>query len=73
MYLAKIDTYYTTYAIADTEAKAKRIALKSAFDWLTARGAEMEAGKPYKTLKQVEEYLGCSVWQIEPNTAIQEY
>lgn len=73
MYLAKIDTYYTTYAIADTEAKAKKIALKSALAWLNERSAEMEIGKPYKTLKQVEEYLGCSTYKIEPNTAIQEY
>lgn len=72
MYLAIVDTRYTTYAIADTEAKAKRIALKSAFAWLTERGAEVD-GKPYKTLKQVEEWLGCNTYEIPLNGAIQEY
>jgi hypothetical protein len=73
MFIAKVDTYYTTYALGKTEAEAKRLALRSAFKYLTERGAEADPGKPYTTQKQVEEYLGCSVWEIEPGTAIQEY
>lgn len=73
MFIAKVDTYYTTYALGKTEHEARRLALSSALKWLSDRGAEMDPGKPYRTQKQVEEYLGCSVWEIEPGTAIQEY
>lgn len=66
LYLARVDTNYTTYAIADTEAKAKRIALKSAREWLAKRDIK------YKSYAELEEWLGCSVFPIILNGATQE-
>ena len=72
-YIAQVDTYYTTYALAKTEAKAKRLALESALAWLQQRGAEYEAGKTYTTIEEVEEWLGCRVYKVPMDGAIQEY
>lgn len=67
LYLATVYTNYETHAIGETEAKAKQAALKSAKAWLLARGVK------YKSLKEIEETLGCNVFEIPLNQAIQEY
>lgn len=72
LYVATVPTYYATYAIADTESKARKLALKSALAWLQSRGAEMDGGQTYTTMKQVEEWLGCSSYAIPMNGAVQE-
>jgi hypothetical protein len=66
LYLAVVATDYTTYAIADSEAKARRLALSSAKKWLESRGVK------YKSLAEVEEWLGCNIHAIDHNSAVQE-
>jgi hypothetical protein len=67
MYLARVETRYTTYALGKTEAEARRLALESADAWLKQRGVI------YNSLADIEDSLGCSIWRIDPGTAIQEY
>lgn len=72
-YLAIVPTAYTTYAVADTASKARTLALKSAMAWLTrANASHGITEKPYKSLKELEDYLGCNIYEIPFNGAIQE-
>lgn len=65
-YLAIVETSYVTYAVADTEAKARTLALTSAYEFLK------KAQMPYKNLKDVEDNLGCNIHYLPMNGAIQE-
>lgn len=66
MWLAIVETRYTTYAVAKTKDEAKIAALKSAQTWLERRGIH------YQTLKEIEADLGCNTYQIPLGGAIQE-
>jgi len=65
-FLAVIDTSYTTYAIADTATKAKKLAIQSAKVFIDKSGFPM-------TLAEIEDNIGCNVFEIPNNSAIQEY
>lgn len=71
-YLAIVPTAYEIYAIGSTEAEAKRKALGAALEWLQMGGVEYEHGKQYKTQAQVEEWLGCNVFQFSDLGVAQE-
>lgn len=58
MYLAVVSTDYEIYAIADTEAKARRNALVAAREWLAMSDIK------YKSLKELEEWIGCNVFPL---------
>ena len=63
-FLAIVPTAYEIYAVADTEEKAKKLALDAALEWLVMGEAEKERGIPYINTDEVEEYLGCNVYQL---------
>lgn len=65
-YLAVVPTDYEIYAVGETEAKAKRAALKAAKEWLDRRDVK------YKSLKELEEWLGCNVYPISEFGVAQE-
>jgi len=65
-YLAVVPTDYEIYAVGETEAKAKRAALKAAKEWLGNLGVQ------YKSLKELEEWLGCNVYPISEFGIAQE-
>lgn len=75
VYMATVPTYYVTYAIADSEERAKRLALTKALRYLKADGSPDSAAKlyGYRTTKDVDEALGCNVYEFPGmNTAILE-
>lgn len=66
VFVATIPTYYETLAIATTEAEARRLVAKRAFDYLKAADAvQEETSSPAK----VADYFGITVTEIEMGTA----
>lgn len=65
-YLAVVPTAYTIYAVANTEKKAKSLALNAAREWLAMGGVK------YKSLKELEEWLGCNVYPLSVDGVGQE-
>lgn len=63
-YLAIVPTSYEIYAVANTEAKAKRLALKAALEFLSPYNGEFKDGVKYRSMKDVEEQLGCNVYPL---------
>ena len=65
LYIAVVETAYTIYAVADSEAKAKRIAYKAAREWLAMSGIY------YNSYAEMEENIGYNVWPCQLNGAAQ--
>ena len=63
-FLAVVPTDYEIYAVGATEHEAKRKALSAAREWVNARFVADGEPIPYKTNKQVEEWLGCNVYPL---------
>lgn len=66
VFVATIPTYYETMAVATTEAEARRLAAKYAYEFLKGADAvRPETSSP----KKVEEYFGIVVTEVEVGSA----
>lgn len=72
MFLAVIETNYTTYAIGETEEEAKKAATESAWAFLKRRGAA-GPGSHNPTKADMIENLGLNCYEVPLNKGIQEY
>lgn len=56
-FLAVVPTSYEIFAVADTEAKAKKLALKAAHEWIEMSGVHTD-------VKTILAELGCNVYPL---------
>lgn len=68
LYIAQIQTYYETLAIADAPDKARRLAGRQALKYLKEAGVT-----DFKTSNQVLDYFGCNITPCEINGAVTGY
>jgi hypothetical protein len=66
VFVAVVPMKYEVMAVADTEEKARRLAASEAFHFLKENGRLGDI----KTLKDVAEWYGVNVTEVEMNTAI---